>query len=116
MSLNRLFSSENSFGKRGVVLNLRNIGFRSYLFGLSYGELIGGIGGSLLLSILYGVRGILFLGAVWAVFVGIRALKKRKFFAKKSQKFLVPKSPIRFYSESRLYFGDYFFDEKEGRG
>lgn len=82
ISLKNLYHRHNAFGDRNISLNLRNVGAKRYVFGITLLELVWGGLVAIFLTMLGGLK-FVFLGfLVWGYMYGLRVILKPFFFSK----------------------------------
>ena len=105
-TLRQLLSNQNHFKNRTIAINLRNVGQKVYIFGLTLNELVGFSVGGFGMFYIFGNLGFLISLGCWLWTATYRLVLKRGYFIRK----IYSKYSRRTYSvasEHMPYFGDF---------
>jgi|APSaa5957512576_1039674.scaffolds.fasta_scaffold112067_1 hypothetical protein len=106
VGIRTILSSENSLGKRGIAINLRNVGKKKLIWGISSTEMFAGIGATALSALIYGVKCIAYFAFAWLLVAVMRtSLAKGRLIKIIYSRAL--KDSYAPYSEDMEFFGDY---------
>ena len=106
VSLRNLLSKQNIFKNRNAAINLRNVGAKTYIFGLHLYELLGGLIFCVLGVFVWSKVVILFFSLVWIFLSYSRKNLTGGSIKRRLYRSCLP-GRYAYYSEDWQFFGDY---------